>query len=141
LSLSVSCLFIPVDCWFIVFQNVGYRTMCKHKILCFAKHILQKHYKCLKKGIVRCDEKKCRFTGGMNIFVMVMRVSLMMYAVGHSQLRQTTKTLNILVCVCVRACVRVRACVCVCVCVCGTRARSDIHSEFRSNFFIHGINS
>jgi hypothetical protein len=39
LSLCVSCLFVPVECWFITFENVGCRTMCKHKILCFAIQI------------------------------------------------------------------------------------------------------
>jgi hypothetical protein len=34
LSISVSCLFVPMDCWFITFENVGYRTMFEYKMLC-----------------------------------------------------------------------------------------------------------
>jgi hypothetical protein len=33
LSLSVGCLSIPTDCWSVMFEIVGYRTTCEHKIL------------------------------------------------------------------------------------------------------------
>jgi hypothetical protein len=46
-----------MDCWFIAFENVSYRTLCKHKILCFAT---KEHYKCLKKCM-----------GGVNVAVQV----------------------------------------------------------------------
>jgi hypothetical protein len=50
---SVSCLFVPTDCWFFAFEKVGYRTTCEHKILCFAAQLLQRHVECLKKCMLR----------------------------------------------------------------------------------------
>jgi hypothetical protein len=38
-SLSVSCVFVPADCWFIEFGNMSYRAMSKHKMLCFATQV------------------------------------------------------------------------------------------------------
>lgn len=39
LSLSASCLFIPADFWFVTFENVLYRTVCKCKMLCLNTQI------------------------------------------------------------------------------------------------------
>jgi hypothetical protein len=34
----INCLFAPMDFWFVTFQNVGCRTMCEQRILCFITH-------------------------------------------------------------------------------------------------------
>jgi hypothetical protein len=55
----IGSLFVSVDCWFIAYENVDYSTMCKLKILYLCNTILlQRHYGCLKKHMVRWQWRK-----------------------------------------------------------------------------------
>jgi hypothetical protein len=51
-------LFVPTDCWFVAFGNVGSSTMCEH----------ESHCRCLKKYMVR---KKTHVYDGIKVFVIV----------------------------------------------------------------------
>jgi hypothetical protein len=74
--LGVSTLFVPTEFWFVAFENVSYRTMCEHIILCFTAQIAFRHYKYLKKQVARWQLRKHRFMSGLNVFTIAVRVSM-----------------------------------------------------------------
>jgi hypothetical protein len=38
LSLSVSCLFVSTDCWFLPFENIGFIIICVNITFCVLLH-------------------------------------------------------------------------------------------------------
>jgi hypothetical protein len=57
---------------------------CANVKFCFAAHLLESHYKCLKKCVVKWPRTKCRFMSVINIFMMVMLMSVMSRSVAQS---------------------------------------------------------
>lgn len=56
-----------MDCWFITFVNVSYRTTCKYNIVICCTNLLQTYYECFKKHIVRMQWRKHGFMSGIKI--------------------------------------------------------------------------
>jgi hypothetical protein len=64
-----------MDCWFVAFQNVGYIATYEQKGFVFRyTNFQQRLYECLKKRVVGRQWIERRFTNGINVSVMAVRV-------------------------------------------------------------------
>jgi hypothetical protein len=57
------------------------------KFCVFYTNLPQRHYECLKKHMVKWQRRVCRFSSGINIFMMAVQVSMVVQAAGDSQLQ------------------------------------------------------
>jgi hypothetical protein len=74
-----------MDCWFVAFENVGYRTVCENKIFFCYKIPLQRHYECLKKHMKKTHIYKSDMTARlMNVGLNILTLNNACHAVNLS---------------------------------------------------------
>jgi hypothetical protein len=100
LSLGGSCLFVPLDYWFITSGNISYRTTCEQKICVLLHKSILETLQLLVEAYSEVAMKKTQVCKWHKHFVMAMQVLMKINAVGDCQPLQMIKTMSMCAMLC-----------------------------------------